>query len=73
MCRSDYLKFFSEGYGPSGQSPELNRRLESVIGDGCEAASRGKAIAAGWMTYLGCDKNPAEFCFATGIYFWLTR
>ena len=27
MCHSDYLKFFSEGYCPSGQSLLLNGRL----------------------------------------------
>jgi hypothetical protein len=60
MCHSDYLKFFTEGYCPSGQSRELNRRLESVIGDGCEAAPRGKSIAAGCATYAGGDERPSR-------------
>ena len=53
MRHSDYVKFFSKGYCPSGQAPGLNRRLESVIGDGCEVAPCGESIAAGGTTYGG--------------------
>ena len=31
MCHSDYSKFFSEGYCPSGQSLLLNGRLVKIL------------------------------------------